>query len=93
VESFATFHSLLNYGFIVTNDSVGDSRTKWRDDGQAIMFWAHIVDVEDWKTFVWAKIVEAKAILASCNAFDVFIDGKAARGNCLWRIPDDQDRV
>ena len=86
---FATLHSLMNYGFVVAKDSVGDSRVKWSDDGQTILFQGQIMIMEEWKTFVCDMMSEAEEILSKRLMF--LLDGKFPDTN-LWEIEDDQTR-
>jgi hypothetical protein len=80
----------MNYGFVVTKDSIGDSRTKWSDDGKTILFWGHIVEMDDWKSFVLDLIGEAEEILAKKLMFAK--DGKLPDVS-LWSISDDQEKT
>jgi Orsellinic acid/F9775 biosynthesis cluster protein D len=86
---FATLHSLMNYGFVIAKDSVGNSRVKWSDDGQTILFQGHIMIMEQWKTFVFDIMTEAEEILSKRLMF--LLDGKVPDIN-LWEFKDDQTR-
>jgi hypothetical protein len=79
----------MNYGFVVAKDSVGESRTKWSEDGQTILFWGNLLEMELWKDFVLDLISEAESSLAKNLLF--LLDGRLPDVN-LWEIEDDLER-
>jgi len=85
---FATLHALMNYGFILTKDSIVDGRVKWSDDGQTVLFWGHLVEMHEWKSFVLNLIEELETSLFKSLMFGS--DGRSAPDVNLWDIKDDQ---
>jgi hypothetical protein len=86
---FATLLSLRNYGMLIARDSIGETRVKWSDDGQTLLFWGHLTTMHDWKSFVWDMLEEAEVMLGKQLLFQK--DGGLPDVN-IWDIRDDHDQ-
>jgi hypothetical protein len=86
---FATLHSLMNYGFVVAKQSVGEWKVRWSEDKQTMLFRGHMVNIDDWKQFILDLLETIERMLAQQLMFKR--DRRLPDEN-LWGVVDDRRR-
>ena len=87
---FATLHSLLNYGFIIAKDGMGDTMVSWSHDKEVLYIGGNELSMYAWKQFLFQIIDMAEDILIKGLLFRT--DGSLPDFN-LWENQDDMSSM
>ena len=84
---FATLHTLMNYGFIVGKDAIGNTGVNWSADGEVLYIRGNEIRMTDWKRFLHELMLKAEEKLGRVLLFRA--DGTLPNFN-LWEVEDNQ---
>jgi len=87
---FAALHSLMNYGFVVGKDGVGQTLVSWSQDNHVLYIQGNDLAMDTWKAFLHEMVNMAEDQLVR----ELMLRPDLGMPDCnLWEIEDDLSTI